>query len=252
MNTAPPWSRRFATQPKRMTSSPRFFEVNAPQEWVRLSSRMKSATRFPLPRLRRRPGQRLSFDDGSAPGATDASRCGYYEMGASGIAEESKKRALPRPLGPRLSRLAPSLHTLRCMSRLFLSGQTTCALLLGAGLLLRAQAALRFEPEPVQMPQRAAKSAFEHEAAQPAGRAMGPDGHAPARVGRPLGKSRSLRAAPDQSVARSGAQDPAEHAVSHSRKARAQGRRAAGDLRCGDPLADGANQDLAPQGKRCN
>lgn len=29
------------------------------------------------------------------------------------------------------------------MGRLFLSGQTTCALLLGAGLLLRAQAALR-------------------------------------------------------------------------------------------------------------
>ena len=32
------------------------------------------------------------------------------------------------------------------MARLFLSGQTTCALLLGAGLLLRAQAALRQEP----------------------------------------------------------------------------------------------------------
>jgi hypothetical protein len=34
------------------------------------------------------------------------------------------------------------------MGRLFLSGQTTCALLLGAGLLLRAQAALQKEPEP--------------------------------------------------------------------------------------------------------
>jgi len=33
------------------------------------------------------------------------------------------------------------------MGRFFLSGQTTCALLLGAGLLLRAQAALR-PPEP--------------------------------------------------------------------------------------------------------
>jgi hypothetical protein len=32
------------------------------------------------------------------------------------------------------------------MGRLFLSGQTTCALLLGAGLLLRAQAALQKEP----------------------------------------------------------------------------------------------------------
>ena len=35
------------------------------------------------------------------------------------------------------------------MRRLFLSGQMTCAMLLGAGLLLRAQAALRSEPEPV-------------------------------------------------------------------------------------------------------
>jgi hypothetical protein len=33
------------------------------------------------------------------------------------------------------------------MGRFFLSGQTTCALLLGAGLLLRAQAAIRVEPE---------------------------------------------------------------------------------------------------------
>ena len=33
------------------------------------------------------------------------------------------------------------------MNRLFLSGQMTCAMLLGAGLLLRAQAALRVEPE---------------------------------------------------------------------------------------------------------
>ena len=39
------------------------------------------------------------------------------------------------------------------MARLFLSGQTTCALLLGAGLLLRAQAALR--QEPVETAQRA-------------------------------------------------------------------------------------------------
>jgi hypothetical protein len=35
------------------------------------------------------------------------------------------------------------------MSRLFLSGQMTCAMLLGAGLLLRAQAALR-PPETTQ------------------------------------------------------------------------------------------------------
>jgi len=33
------------------------------------------------------------------------------------------------------------------MRRFFLSGQTTCAMLLGAGLLMRAQAALRSETE---------------------------------------------------------------------------------------------------------
>jgi hypothetical protein len=33
------------------------------------------------------------------------------------------------------------------MQRFFLSGQTTCAMLLGAGLLLRAQAALTSRPE---------------------------------------------------------------------------------------------------------
>jgi hypothetical protein len=42
--------------------------------------------------------------------------------------------------------LAGRLHITGVMSRLFLSGQMTCALLLGAGLLLRAQAALRPEP----------------------------------------------------------------------------------------------------------
>ena len=39
--------------------------------------------------------------------------------------------------------LAVALHIVKAMRRFFLSGQTTCALLLGAGLLLRAQAALR-------------------------------------------------------------------------------------------------------------
>jgi hypothetical protein len=39
--------------------------------------------------------------------------------------------------------LAVPLHIPVRMGRMFLSGQTTCALLLGAGLLLRAQAALR-------------------------------------------------------------------------------------------------------------
>src|SRR5437868_1216212 len=46
--------------------------------------------------------------------------------------------------------LASRLHKSRgAMGRFFLSGQTTCALLLGAGLLLRAQSALRSnEPAP--------------------------------------------------------------------------------------------------------
>jgi hypothetical protein len=38
------------------------------------------------------------------------------------------------------------------MKLFFLSGQTTCALLLGAGLLLRAQAALRTESETAATP----------------------------------------------------------------------------------------------------
>jgi hypothetical protein len=38
------------------------------------------------------------------------------------------------------------------MGRLFLSGQTTCALLLAAGLLLRAQAALRTDEPAPQAP----------------------------------------------------------------------------------------------------
>ena len=43
--------------------------------------------------------------------------------------------------------LALRLQIDRGMSRLFLSGQMTCAMLLGAGLLLRAQAALREPPQ---------------------------------------------------------------------------------------------------------
>jgi hypothetical protein len=39
--------------------------------------------------------------------------------------------------------LALALHTLRSVKRLFLTAPTTCALLLGAGLLMRAQAALK-------------------------------------------------------------------------------------------------------------
>jgi hypothetical protein len=48
----------------------------------------------------------------------------------------------------RMRTLAVRLQIARGMSRLFLSAQMTCAMLLGAGLLLRAQAALRSEPGP--------------------------------------------------------------------------------------------------------
>ena len=43
--------------------------------------------------------------------------------------------------------MALALHTLSRVKRLFLSAPTTCALLLGTGLLLRAQVALRSEPD---------------------------------------------------------------------------------------------------------
>lgn len=46
----------------------------------------------------------------------------------------------------RMRQLALRLQIHTDMSRLFLSGQMTCAMLLGAGLLLRAQAALHPEP----------------------------------------------------------------------------------------------------------
>ncbi|GAC1337547.1 MAG: hypothetical protein NVSMB23_04150 [Myxococcales bacterium] len=140
------------------------------------------------------------------------------------------------------------MHTLLGMSRLFLSGQTTCALLLGAGLLLRAQAALRFDTEPAVAPQQAAKSAFEQQTTQQAGRAPAPDGHAAFRGPRPMVGVRALRSDVEQGAARG----RAEHGVTHSRKARAQGRRVAQQRRCGAPLATGAKQGLAPQGKRCN
>ncbi len=44
--------------------------------------------------------------------------------------------------------VAARLHADALVKRLFLSAPTTCALLLGAGLLLRAQAMLRAEPPP--------------------------------------------------------------------------------------------------------
>src|SRR5512137_921456 len=45
MKTAPPWSRRLLTQPKRTTSLPMSSFVSWPQLWVRLISVMKRATR---------------------------------------------------------------------------------------------------------------------------------------------------------------------------------------------------------------
>ncbi len=41
MKTAPPWSRRLLTQPKRTTSLPTSAWVSSPQLWVRFSSVMK-------------------------------------------------------------------------------------------------------------------------------------------------------------------------------------------------------------------
>jgi len=55
-----------------------------------------------------------------------------------------------------MSALAPALQFPGDMRRLFLSAQTTCALLLGAGLLLRAQAHLRAQEE--NAPQVAART----------------------------------------------------------------------------------------------
>jgi|GEM_PF-1635932 len=52
------------------------------------------------------------------------------------------------------------------MGRLFLSGQTTCALLLGAGLLLRAQALLRPPDGAEQQGSRDDRAAPESERAQ--------------------------------------------------------------------------------------
>src|SRR4051812_21172230 len=59
--------------------------------------------------------------------------------------------------------LALRLHIVPCMNRLFLSGQMTCAMLLGAGLLLRAQAALHPEPAtPVAAETRPSELTGEH------------------------------------------------------------------------------------------
>jgi len=105
------------------------------------------------------------------------------------------------------------------MGRFFLSGQTTCALLLGAGLLLRAQSALRSnEPAP-----RAPR-------AHPA--EMFPERTPPAEAAPRAVKGASER---DGKKARSG------KARSHARKAFGHRLRrteaATNGARCGSPLA---------------
>jgi len=64
------------------------------------------------------------------------------------------KRLEARPSG----RVGAAVADCLAMSRLFLSGQMTCAMLLGAGLLLRAQAALREPPAPLSMQQVAVET----------------------------------------------------------------------------------------------
>ena len=86
------------------------------------------------------------------------------------------------------------------MGRLFLSAQTTCALLLGAGLLLRAQAHLRAQEE--NAPQMAART-------RPA--QIFDTRGAPGRVGQP---PRVVRAPSNQ-----------ERTATRGGKARTQGRK---------------------------
>lgn len=113
------------------------------------------------------------------------------------------------------------------MGRLFLSGQTTCALLLGAGLLLRAQAALRADPEPAQAaqqmvatPRTLPSELFENHLARAA------------RSPKPLTSPRAVHAvrANDQA-------DQAEQTVSQVRKGFAHKLRRAQGNRCGAALA---------------
>ena len=110
------------------------------------------------------------------------------------------------------------------MGRLFLSGQTTCALLLGAGLLLRAQAAIRQDPEPAP----AAQQAVATPGTRPS--QMFEDHLARAtRTPRPPVSPRSGRGA--RSAPRT------EESVSHSRKGFAHRLRRAQGKRCGAALA---------------
>jgi hypothetical protein len=101
------------------------------------------------------------------------------------------------------------------MGRYFLSGQTTCALLLGAGLLLRAHAALQAPDGPAQSPARPAEIFPQQQIVRIR--------QAPAAV--------QGTASRDSGVARSG------KTRSHGRNAVAHCVRHAPDKRCGASLA---------------
>jgi hypothetical protein len=75
------------------------------------------------------------------------------------------------------------------MGRLFLSAQTTCALLLGAGLLLRAQAYLRAQEE--NAPQMAARTRPAQVFSDTRGGGAGRAGQAPRVVRTPAGQERT-------------------------------------------------------------
>src|SRR5207244_4238289 len=71
---------------------------------------------------------------------------GGVDLDLAGLQLGVDVRALPRGRGS--TTWPPACTPLAAMKRLFLSAPTTCALLLGAGLLLRANAALRTEASP--------------------------------------------------------------------------------------------------------
>jgi len=101
------------------------------------------------------------------------------------------------------------------MGRFFLSGQTTCALLLGAGLLLRAQAALRVDEPAPRAPRARPAEMFPERTppVEPAPRAVKGASERDGQMARP-GKARS-----------------------HARKALGHRLRRADAARCGAPLA---------------
>ena len=119
--------------------------------------------------------------------------------------------------------LALRLQIASGMSRLFLSGQMTCAMLLGAGLLLRAQAALR-EP-----PQSASTVSVESPRTRPS-ELMGERARTPPRI---IGDHGRLREARSE-----GPEAPRSvHRSSHTRKGFAHHARRLRVRKCGVALA---------------